>query len=409
MSKKVLDSERVRNDFTILNTRIGDHPLIYLDNAATTQKPHCVIDALKYYYEKQNANIHRGVHYLGERATEAYEQARDRIAMFLNAASAREIIFVRGATEAINLVAATFGRIQIHEGDEIVLTAMEHHANIVPWQLLAAKTGARIRVVPLNERGELRMDRFESLLNRRTKLVGVCHISNTLGTINPIAAIIEKAHTSGVPVLVDGAQSVPHMSIDVQALDCDFFVFSGHKVFGPTGIGVLYGKAAHLEAMPPYQGGGDMIEHVSFKTTTFKRPPERFEAGTPHIDGAIGLAVAVDYLQQVGLDAITAYKQELLQYAETILSQIKGLTLVGTARDKAAVISFILDGVHPHDIGTFIDKEGIAIRAGHHCTQPLMETLNLPGTARASFAFYNTKKEVDKLATALHKVYHFFH
>ena len=403
-----LNIQAIREDFPILDTRVGNHVLVYLDNAATTQKPQAVIDALTHYYSAQNANIHRGVHYLSEQATDAYETARGKIAGFLNASNPREIIFVRGATEAINLVAATFGRKNIGEGDEILLTTMEHHANIVPWQLLAKQTGAVIRIVPINERGELQLDIFEQQLNERTKLVSICHISNTLGTINPVRTIIAKAHAQGIPVLLDGAQSASHMEIDVQELDCDFFVFSGHKLFGPTGIGVLYGKAELLEILPPYQGGGDMIQKVSFEKTTFKSIPERFEAGTPNISGAIALAAATDYLQKIGRASIAAYKKELLDYATSNLSEIEGLTLIGTAREKASVLSFILKGVHPHDIGTILDSDGIAIRSGHHCTQPLMQHLGISGTARASFAFYNTQEEVDKLAHALRKVHKLF-
>lgn len=404
-----LDIRKIREDFPILDTRVGNHILVYLDNAATTQKPQTVIDALVHYYSAQNANIHRGVHYLSEQATDAYEKSRCKIAQFLNASKPREIIFVRGATEAINLVAATFGRKNIGKGDEILLTTMEHHANIVPWQILAEQTGAVIRVTPINERGELQLDAFEQQLSERTKLVSICHISNSLGTINPVHTIIGKAHERGIPVLLDGAQSASHMKIDVQELDCDFFVFSGHKVFGPTGIGVLYGKERLLETLPPYQGGGDMIEKVSFQKTTFKSIPERFEAGTPNISGAIALAAATDYCQKIGRASIAAYKKELLDYATATLSEIKGLTIIGTAREKAGVISFSLEGVHPHDIGTILNSDGIAIRSGHHCTQPLMQHLGIPGTARASFAFYNTREEADKLALALHKVYKLFH
>ena len=400
----------IREDFPILSTKVGkrNHQLIYLDSAATTQKPRMVIDALTHYYSTQNANIHRGVHYLGEQATDAYECARQSVARFLNAPHSRQIVFVRGATEAINLVAATFGRQRISAGDEILLTAMEHHANIVPWQLLAQETGAVLKVIPVDERGELRMDVFKELLSPRTKLFSFTYISNVLGTINPAAQLIAEAHAHGIPVLIDGAQAAPHRHIDVQALDCDFFVFSGHKTFGPTGIGVLYGKEALLDAMPPYHGGGDMIERVSFEKTTFKGLPEKFEAGTPHISGAVGLAAAVTYVQKIGQNAIENYERDLLDYAQAILSHIDGLKLIGTAREKAGVISFTLNDVHPHDIGTILDSEGIAIRSGHHCAEPLMRCLGLVATARASLAFYNTREEIDKLAASLRNVCHLF-
>ncbi len=400
--------EQVRRDFPILDTHVGPHYLVYLDNAATTQKPRQVIDCLEHYYRSQNANIHRGVHYLSQQATDAYEQARREIAAFLNAREAREVIFVRGATEAINLVASSWGGQSVGPGDEILLTTMEHHANIVPWQLLAEKTGARIVVAPVTAKGELIPEEWEKLIGPRTRLAAFCHVSNSLGTINPAEWMISKAHEKGVPVLLDGAQSVVHLPIDVQQLDCDFFAFSGHKLFGPTGIGVLYGKADLLNAMSPYQGGGDMIERVSFEGTTFRQIPERFEAGTPNISGAIGLAEAVRYVKKLGMAAIEARERALLDYATEKVREIPGVRIVGEAENKVGVLSFVMEGAHPHDIGTILDSEGIAIRAGHHCTQPLWQALNLTGTARASFAFYNTMEEVDKLVAGLHKTRRLF-
>jgi cysteine desulfurase / selenocysteine lyase len=400
--------ERIRNDFPILKQQVHGKPLVYLDNAATSQKPQVVIDTVTQYYLAQNSNVHRGVHFLSEQATQAFEGARAKVARFLNASNAREVIFVRGATEGINLVAQSYGRTFIKAGDEILISAMEHHSNIVPWQMLCEQVGARLRVLPFNHDGELLLDEYERLLNERTKFVSVVHVSNALGTINPIKQIIAMAHRRGIPVLVDGAQAVPHMRVDVQDLDCDFYAFSGHKLFGPTGIGVLYGKADLLEAMPPYQGGGDMISAVTFEKTHYNTLPYKFEAGTPDIAGVIGLGVAIDYLSEIGLDAITAYEHELLAYATDALSTIKGVRIIGTAREKAGVLSFVLDGIHAHDIGTILDHEGIAIRAGHHCAMPVMQRFGVPATARASLAFYNTKEEVDALIRAIHKVIEVF-
>ncbi len=398
------DVQRIRRDFPILSEKVQGKPLVYLDNAATSQKPQLVIDRVERYYERENANIHRGVHLLSEQATEAYEHARSKIQHFLNAKEAREIIFVRGATEAINLVAMTYGWKNFKAGDEILITNLEHHSNIVPWQMLAERTGAVVKVVPINDAGELLLDEFEKLLSEKTKIVAVNHVSNGLGTINPIKFIIDKAHAKGVPVLIDGAQSVPHMKVDVQALDCDFFAFSGHKLFGPTGIGVLYAKGKLLEAMPPYQGGGDMISAVTFEKTTYNVIPYKFEAGTPNIAGAIGLGAAVDYLNSICFGGAAAYEHELLEYGTGLLQEIPGLRIVGTAKEKASVLSFEMKEIHPHDIGTVLDLEGVAIRTGHHCNMPLMKRLGLPATARASMAFYNTKEELDVLAKSLRKV-----
>jgi cysteine desulfurase/selenocysteine lyase len=381
---------------------------VYLDNAATTQKPQQVIDALVNYYSLDNANVHRGVHMLSERATAAYEGTRTKVRKFINAKEDAEIIFVRGATEAINLVARSFGEHFVAEGDEIIVSAIEHHSNIVPWQMLCERAGARLRVLPANRRGELILDEFEKLLNDRTKLVAVGHVSNALGTINPIEKIIELSHRRGVRVLIDGAQGVPHLSVDVQKLDCDFYAFSGHKMFGPTGIGVLYGKRELLDEMPPFMGGGDMILSVDFEKTTYNTLPYKFEAGTPNIAGVIGLGAAVDYLNTTGLDRIAAYEHELLEYATEKLSEIEQLRIIGTAASKTSVISFVLRGIHPHDIGTIIDREGIAIRTGHHCAQPLMKFFQVPATARASIAFYNTREEIDMLAAGIRKVIEVF-
>ena len=398
------DVRAVRDDFPILATRLYGKALVYLDNAATTQKPQVVIDRLTRYYAHENANIHRGVHYLSELATEAYEEARQTVCRFLNAADAQGIVFVRGTTEAINLVAQTYGRVHVGSGDDIVITVMEHHSNIVPWQMLCEQKGARLRIVPMNDAGELRLDEYEALLSDRTRIVAVGHVSNALGTINAIRTIVKMAHARGVPVLVDGAQAVSHMAVDVQALDCDFYAFSGHKVYGPTGIGVLYGKADLLDAMPPYQGGGDMIASVTFEKTTYNTLPYKFEAGTPNIAGTIGLGAAIDYVDQVGIERIARHEHELLEYGTQALSGIAGLRLIGTANDKAGVLSFVLDSVHPHDVGTILDREGIAIRTGHHCAMPLMARFGIPATARASLAFYNTRDEIDKLVEGIHKV-----
>jgi cysteine desulfurase/selenocysteine lyase len=398
------DVDRFRADFPILRQRTHGKPLVYLDNAATTQKPQAVIDALVHYYTTYNSNVHRGVHQLSELATQAYEQARVKVQRFLNAAHHREIIFVRGTTEAINLVAQSHGRQNVLPGDEIVITGMEHHSNIVPWQMLCQEKGARLRVVPLSDAGELRLDEYERLLGPRTRLLAVVHVSNALGTVNPVRALIEQAHRQGIPVLVDGAQAVPHFRVDVQDLDCDFYAFSGHKLYGPTGIGVLYGKARYLEAMPPYQGGGDMISSVTFEKTIYNTLPYKFEAGTPHVEGVIGLGAALDYLAEVGLDVIAAHEHALLAHAADALTRIPGLRIIGTAREKAGAISFVMDGIHPHDVGTILDQEGIAIRTGHHCAQPVMDRFGVPATARASFALYNTREDIDALSRGLYKV-----
>jgi cysteine desulfurase / selenocysteine lyase len=408
VASSTFDVRRVRGDFPILGETIHGKPLVYLDNAATTQKPRSVIDAMVRSYAEENANIHRGVHLLSEKATQAYELAREKVRAFLNAGSPREIVFVRGTTEAINLVAQTFGRANVGSGDEVLITVMEHHSNIVPWQLLCEEKGARLCVLPITDEGELRMDRLSDLLTPRTKLVAVNHVSNSLGTINPIRAIVDAAHQRKIPVLVDGAQAVAHLPVDVQALDVDFYAMSGHKLFGPTGIGVLYGKLPLLERMPPYQGGGDMISAVSFKKTTYNIVPHKFEAGTPNIAGAIGLGAAIDYLKTLDLDAMRAYEDELLAYGTAALTSLDGIRLVGTAKQKTSILSFVMDNVHPHDIGTILDQEGVAIRTGHHCTQPLMERLGVPATARASLALYNTKEEIDALVRALNRVREIF-
>jgi cysteine desulfurase/selenocysteine lyase len=381
---------------------------VYLDNAATTQKPQMVLDAMNQFYQVDNSNIHRGVHELSERSTRHYEEARVKLQQFINAADWREIVFVRGVTEAINLVAYTYGRKHIQAGDEIVISAMEHHSNIVPWQILCEEKQAILRIAPINLRGELLLDEFEKLLGPRTKLVSMVHVSNALGTVNPVAAVTRIAHQHGVPVFIDGAQAVAHMKVDVQALDCDFYALSGHKMFGPTGIGVLYGKAALLNKMPPYQGGGDMISSVTFAKTTYNQLPYKFEAGTPNIAGTIGLGAAVDYIDEIGLDRIAAYEHDLLAYGTAQLERIPGLRLIGTAREKASVLSFVLEGVHPHDVGTILDREGVAVRTGHHCAQPVLEWFGVPATTRASLAFYNTKQDIDALVAGIYKVKEIF-
>jgi cysteine desulfurase/selenocysteine lyase len=406
--RPAFDLARVREDFPILARRVYDKPLVYLDNAATTQKPRPVIESIERYYASENSNIHRGVHYLSQRATCAYEGARARVRGFLNAAEDREVLFTRGTTEAINLVAQTYGRRNVQRGDEIVVSAMEHHSNIVPWQMLCEEKGARLRVIPINDDGELLLDDFEKLLNRKTKLVSVVHVSNALGTVNPIKQMVKMAHRWNAPVLVDGAQATPHLRVDVQDLDCDFYAFSGHKLYGPTGIGALYGKVGLLEAMPPYQGGGDMILSVTFEKTTYNELPHKFEAGTPHIAGGIALGSAIDYVNEIGLEAIAAYEHNLLHYATEALRELPGVRLVGTAREKASVLSFVMDCAHPHDIGTILDREGVAIRTGHHCAQPVMQRFGIPATARASFALYNTREEVDALVRGLQKVIEVF-
>jgi cysteine desulfurase / selenocysteine lyase len=398
------DVEKVRAQFPILRERVHGRPLVYLDNAATAQKPDAVIDTISHYYRHTNANIHRGVHLLSQRATEEYEAARAAIQVFLNAADAREIVFVRGATEAVNLVAQSYGRTHVGRGDEVLITAMEHHSNIVPWQLLCQEKGATRRVAPMNDAGELLLDEFEKLLTPRVKIVAVPHVSNALGTINPIREMVRMAHALNIPVLVDGAQAAPHLPIDVRELDCDFYAFSSHKVYGPTGIGVLYGKAALLEAMPPYQGGGDMISSVTFEKTLYNKIPHKFEAGTPDIAGVIGLGAAIAWVGNLGIRAIGAHEHALLAYATRIVAAIPGVRLIGTARHKAGVLSFLMEDIHPHDIGTILDQEGVAVRTGHHCAQPVMERFHIPATVRASFAAYNTFEEIDALARGLEKV-----
>ncbi|HVJ08940.1 MAG TPA: cysteine desulfurase [Acidisarcina sp.] len=402
--RESFDVEKVRADFPILRRKVHGHPLVYLDNAATAQKPQAVIDAIAQHYSYNNANIHRGVHLLSESATEAHEAARRTVQHFLNAADSREIVFVRGATEGINLVAQTYGRKHIGAGDEIILTEMEHHSNIVPWQMLCEEKGARLRIIPVNDDGELLVDEFEKLLNEKTKFVSLVHISNVLGTINPIGRLVKMAHAWNVPVLVDGAQAILHEKVDVRALGCDFYTFSGHKLYGPTGIGVLYGKQKLLDAMPPYQGGGDMIRSVTFAKTTYNDLPYKFEAGTPHIAGAVGLGAAIEYVNGIGLEEIAAHEHELLAYGTQALQSIPGLRLIGTAKRKVSVLSFVLEGIHPHDIGTILDRQGIAIRTGHHCAQPLMQRFGVPATARASLAMYNTREEIDALVAGIYKV-----
>ena len=400
--------ERVRADFPVLHQTVNGKPLVYLDNGASSQVPQVVIDRGSIYLEQEHSNIHRGVHYLSQRATTAYEGAREKVKRFLNAREAKECIFVRGATEGINLVMHGYGRKFIGAGDEIIISAMEHHANIVPWQMLCEEKGARLRVIPMNDAGELLLDEYDALLNERTKFVAVTHVSNALGTINPIKEMIEQAHKYGVPVLIDGAQSAPHMPVDVQDLDCDFFTFSGHKVYAPTGSGIVYGKAEILEQMNPFQGGGDMIKSVTFEKTIYAELPNKFEAGTPAIASQIGLGAAIDYLNTIDREQAAVHEHELLRYATERISAIEGVRIIGTARDKASVLSFVIDDIHPHDIGTILDQEGIAVRAGHHCAQPVMQRFKVPATARASFAFYNTKEEVDILASTIEKVIEIF-
>ena len=403
-----LDVREIREMFPLLAGTVGGKPLAYLDNAATTQKPRAVLDTLSRYYAAENANIHRGVYQLSQNATQAYEGARGKVAAFLNAAEPAEIIFTRNATEGINLVAQTFGRWQVGEGDDVVISTMEHHSNIVPWQMLCEEKGARLRVVPITDAGELMLDELAALLGPRTKLVSIVHMSNSLGTINPVRQVVELAHAQGIPVLIDGSQAAYHRAVDVQAIGCDFYVVTGHKLYGPTGIGALYGQRRWLEAMPPYQGGGDMISSVTFERTTYNKVPHKFEAGTPHIAGAIGLGAAVDFIRSVGFEAIAGHERRLLDYATDRLSAVPGLRLIGTAREKVSILSFVLDGVHAHDIGTIVDTEGVAIRTGHHCTQPVMARFNVPATARASLAMYNTVEEIDQLVTALTKVREIF-
>ena len=403
-----LDVARIRGDFPILKQTVNGKPLVYLDNAATSQKPQSVIDALVRYYSTENSNVHRGVHTLSQMATDDYEEARSKVRRFINAGDDREIIFVRGTTEGINLVAQTFGRQNTQEGDEIIISAMEHHSNIVPWQMLCEERGAKLRVIPINDAGELLIDEYEKLLNPRTKLVSIVHVSNALGTINPVKQIVDMAHAQGVPVLLDGAQAAPHGTVDVSDLDCDFYAFSGHKVYGPTGIGVLYGKAELLEAMPPYQGGGEMIKSVTFEKTIYNILPHKFEAGTPNIAGPIGLGAAIDYITDLGLDRIGAYEHQLLEYGTELLSGLSNIRMIGTAKEKSGILSFVMEGVHPHDIGTILDTEGIAVRTGHHCAQPVMERFGIAATARASLAFYNTKEEIDALVKGIDQVLEVF-
>lgn len=403
-----LDVELIRKDFPLLSSFVHGKPLVYLDNAATTQKPQTVLDMLNVYYTQQNANIHRGVHHLSEVATFEYEKARGKVKNFINAGENKEIIFTKGTTDGINLVAHSFGRKYITSGDEVIISAMEHHSNIVPWQFVCQERGATLRIIPMNDAGELMIDEFERMLNDRTKIVSVVYVSNSLGTINPVKKIIDLAHKNGTPVLIDGAQAVAHGKVDVRELDCDFFAFSGHKLFAPTGIGILYGKKDLLEKMIPYQGGGDMIRSVTFEETTYNDLPYKFEAGTPHIAGGIGLGAAIDYVQKIGLDNIAQHENELLQYGNGLLSEIDGLTIIGTAAEKSGIFSFILEYAHPHDIGTILDREGIAIRTGHHCTQPVMKRFGIPATARASVSLYNTFEEIDALVRGIRKVKEIF-
>ena len=398
------DVMRLREDFPILKVKVHGKPLVYLDNGATSQKPQAVIEALNRYYSAENSNIHRGVHYLSEHATTVYEAARGKIRQFINARADKEIIFVRGTTEAINLVAQCYGRSFLKAGDEIIVSAMEHHSNIVPWQMLCEQTGAKLRVIPINHDGDLVMEEFRRLLNDKTKFVSITHVSNALGTIVPVKEIVALAHERGVPVMLDGAQAVPHLRVDVQDLGCDFYAFSGHKLFGPTGVGVLYGRAELLEKMPPYQGGGDMISLVTFEKTHYNVLPYKFEAGTPHIAGGIGLGAAIDYLLTLNWQQLATHEHKLLSYATDSLAGIDGLRIIGTAKEKAGVLSFVLDHVHAHDVGTILDQEGVAVRAGHHCAMPVMQRFGVPATTRASFAFYNTIEEIDVLVRAIHRV-----
>ncbi|QDE88480.1 cysteine sulfinate desulfinase [Myxococcus xanthus] len=402
------DVNQVRKDFPILHQEVRGRPLVYLDSAATAQKPQAVIDALVRFYQHDNANVHRGVHVLSERATEAYEGARETVRRFINARDVKEVVFVRGTTEAINLVAQTYGRKHIGAGDEVLITQMEHHANIVPWRMLCEQTGAVLKVIPVDDRGELVLDAVDALMTERTRILAVTHVSNALGTVAPVKELTRRAHAKGIPVLVDGAQAVTHFPVDVQDLGCDFYAFSGHKMFGPTGIGVLYGRKELLEAMPPYQGGGDMILSVTMEKVTYNRVPYRFEAGTPNLEGAVGLAAAIRYLEALGMENVAAHDRALLAYATQALESVPGLRMVGTAREKSGVLSFMLADVHPHDVGTILDREGICIRTGHHCAQPVMQHFKVPATSRASLALYNTREDVDALVRGLHKVLEVF-
>lgn len=396
--------QNIRKDFPILSEKVYNKELVYFDNAATTQKPKCVVEKIEQGYYRYNANIHRGVHYLSQKATEEHEAARTTVAQFLNAEKREEIIFTRGTTEAINLVAFSFGEAFCHEGDEVVISVMEHHSNIVPWQMLCERKGMTLKVIPMNERGELEIEAYKTLLNEKTKIVSIAHVSNVLGTVNPVKEVIRLAHEKNIPVLVDGAQAVPHIPVNVQELDADFYVFSGHKIYGPTGIGVLYGKENWLNAIPPYQGGGEMIQTVRFEKTTYNVLPFKFEAGTPDYIGSTALAEALRYVQNIGLEKIAAYEHELLEYGTKLLSEIDGMRIIGTAKEKSSVISFLVGNIHPYDIGMLLDKLGIAVRTGHHCAQPLIDSLEIPGTVRASFAFYNTKEEIDQFVAALKRV-----
>ena len=408
LNRNGFDVQRIREDFPILKHWVNGKPLVYLDSAATSQKPQVVIDAMNHYYLEENSNIHRGVHYLSDKATQSYEAARVKVQKRINASSAKEIIFTRGTTESINLVAASYGRTRVEKGDVVLISALEHHSNIVPWQILCEEKGAILTVIPMNNNGELLVEEYQKLLSERVKIVALAHVSNALGTVNPVREMIAMAHEFRIPVLIDGAQAVPHMNVDVRGLDSDFYAFSGHKMFGPTGVGILYGKQSLLESMPPYQGGGDMIKSVTFEKTIYNDLPNKFEAGTPNIAGGVGLGATVDYLNAIDMESLGRYEHELLAYATEALSGIKGLRMIGTAKEKAGVISFVLDNVHPHDIGTILDDDGIAIRTGHHCAQPVMQRFGIPATARASFAMYNTKEEIDALAKGIHKAIEVF-
>lgn len=403
------DAVRIRKDFPILLQKVHGKPLVYLDNAATSQKPQFVINAINEYYRSENSNIHRGVHFLSEKATQDYENVRAKVQRFINASSTKEVIFTRGTTEGINLVTSSYGRKFIKAGDEVIISAMEHHSNIVPWQILCEEKGATLRIIPINDDGEIILDEYQKLLSSKTKIVSLAHVSNALGTINPIKQMIALAHRNGAVVLIDGAQAIPHLKVDVRELDCDFYAFSAHKVYGPTGVGILYGKFDLLDAMPPYQGGGDMIKSVTFEKTVYNDLPHKFEAGTPNIADGIGFGAAIDYINRLDWQAVSEYEHELLEYAMEMISGIDGVKMIGTAKEKAGVISFVLDGVHPHDIGTILDQEGIAIRTGHHCAQPVMQRFNVPATARASLGMYNTREEIDKLAAGIQKVIEVFH
>jgi len=404
----MFDVERVRAEFPILEQTVNGRPLVYLDNGATSQKPRRVIDAIRRYYESDNANVHRGLHALSERATNAYEGARDTVRTFLNAADRREIVFVRGATEGLNLIAQSWARPRLEPGDEIVITTMEHHSNIVPWQLVCRQTGAQLRVAPIHDSGELDMEAFARLVDERTRIVAVAHVSNALGTVNPVRQVVETAHAAGATVVLDGAQAAAHAAIDVRAFDCDFYVFSSHKCYGPTGMGVLYGRAELLEATEPYQGGGDMVRTVSFEESTWNDLPYKFEAGTPNIAGAIGLGAAIEFMSELGMDAIAAHEREVLEYATERLGELDGIRIIGTAPEKAGILSFVVEGVHPHDVGTIVDQHGVAIRAGHHCAMPLMRRYKVPATSRASLALYNTRADIDALVESLRRVKEIF-